>query len=335
MEKLFKKHFWVVKLLGLAGATGLAASAITTQIGSSMLFEAGDEVEEAKDGEEDEDEEDAKKDAPPRSRSGGSKSRQGLAKNIVERNIFCPTCTPATDEPPAQLYDADGRPIGPVIRPGEVKTSLPLKLMATMESSDPKYSFATIYDDDSGGAGLYSIDDVVRPGVLVTGIDRGLVHIRNGAALEYIEISAELEKKKEKSSKGKKGSKKKKPKKSDRAIPGASDAINCPSDALCLVEREFVEKLMANPALLAKQARVVPSVKDGETVGFKFYGIRRDSLPKLLGLKNGDLLTHVNGEELTSMDKAMGLYTKLRRASNLSVTLERKGKTMNKEIQIK
>ena len=35
------------------------------------------------------------------------------------------------------------------------------------------------------------------------------------------------------------------------------------------------------------------------------------------------------------MDKAMGLYTKLRHAANLSVTLERKGQTINKEIQIK
>jgi general secretion pathway protein C len=34
------------------------------------------------------------------------------------------------------------------------------------------------------------------------------------------------------------------------------------------------------------------------------------------------------------MDKAMGLYTKLRRASNLSVSIERKGKIITKEIQI-
>jgi general secretion pathway protein C len=92
--------------------------------------------------------------------------------------------------------------------------------------------------------------------------------------------------------------------------------------------------VLANPASLAKQARVMPSVKDGETRGFKFYGIRPGSLPKLLNIKNGDLVTSVNGTELKSMDGAMSLYTKLRRASNLSITVERKGETINKEITI-
>ena len=89
-----------------------------------------------------------------------------------------------------------------------------------------------------------------------------------------------------------------------------------------------------DPALLAKQARIVPKQKDDEVLGYKLYGIRRGSLPKLLGLKNGDMITAVNGEELKGMDKAMALYTKLRRASNLSVSIERKGQTINKEIQI-
>ena len=105
-------------------------------------------------------------------------------------------------------------------------------------------------------------------------------------------------------------------------------------ESLSVVERAFVEQLLANPALLAKQARIVPKQKDDEVLGYKLYGIRRGSLPKLLGLKNGDMITAVNGEELKGMDKAMALYTKLRRASNLSISIERKGQTVNKEIQI-
>jgi type II secretory pathway component PulC len=79
----------------------------------------------------------------------------------------------------------------------------------------------------------------------------------------------------------------------------------------------------------------VPAVRDGETKGYKFYGIRPGSLPKLLGIKNGDLLTSVNGHQLESLDQAMDLYNKLRRASHLSVTIERKGQLVQKEIDIK
>lgn len=333
MEALLKKYFWAVKLVGFAFAAALAASAITTQIGTKVLLGATDEEEEdaevAEEGEEEDEDGLTFKENPfePKAKTG-TKNRHRLSQTIVENNIFCPLCAPQQLEQGPQYVDEEGRPLGPVILPGEVRSSLPLRLMATMESSDPKYSFATIFDEESGIAGLYGEDDVIRTGVMLTGVDRGLVHIRNNAALEYIELASEMETAKPKAATSTK-------KKSSRAIPGAEDAINCPSENLCVVDRAFVEQLMANPALLAKQARVVPSVKDGETVGFKFYGIRRESLPRLLGLRNGDLLTQVNGEDLTSMDKAMQLYTKLRRASNLSITIQRKGKTMNKEVQIK
>jgi general secretion pathway protein C len=334
MEALLKKYFWAVKLVGFAFAAALAASAITTQVGTKMLLGTSEEEDAIPEEEGEEEEEDdglTFKDNPFQPKgTAGKKNRHRLSQTIVEKNIFCPLCAPQQLEQGPQYVDDEGRPLGPVILPGEVRSSLPLKLMATMESSDPKYSFATIFDEEAGIAGLYGKDDVIRAGVMVTGVDRGLVHIRNNAALEYIELASEIAKPKAQAS-----STSTKKKKSSRAIPGAEEAINCPSESLCVVERSFVEKLMANPALLAKQARVVPSVKDGETVGFKFYGIRRGSLPRLLGLRNGDLLTQVNGEDLTSMDKAMQLYTKLRRASNLSITLQRKGKTINKEVQIK
>jgi general secretion pathway protein C len=121
-----------------------------------------------------------------------------------------------------------------------------------------------------------------------------------------------------------------------REIDGALEAISCDAEfTSCTVDKAFVEALLANPAQLTKQARIVPAVRDGETKGYKFYGIRPGSLPKLLGMKNGDLLTSVNGQQLESLDQAMDLYTKLRRASHLSVTIERKGQAVQKEIDIK
>lgn len=344
MEAIFKKYFWVVKLVGIAAASGLAASAVATQLGTSMaLSVAGssedEEGEEGEEGEEDEEDEDSPNPfATKRSSLGGAgrsvaTAKRKTADEIQARNIFCPTCVPE-DAPVIVPGQADAGTPG--LRPGEVKTTLPLRLMATMEATDPQYSLATVYDGDAGITGLYGVEDEIRPGVLVVGIDSGVLHIRNNAAFEYVQMG-EVEQARPSRSRDKKDDDKdKKPrrKKNSRAIDGAEESINCPNDNLCIVERQFVEKLMGNPALLAKQARIVPSQKNGETQGFKFYGIRRGSLPRLLGLKNGDMLTEVNGESLNSMDQAMGLVMKLRRASNVTVTLVRKGKTINKEIQI-
>ncbi len=349
MENLLNKHFWIVKTLGLAIIAGLAASAVMTMIGTSFAMEvsSADADESDSDGEEDEDEEDeddlktksSLKFPMAKSSSGASlaATKTKVADDIKKRNIFCPACVPETatetGETPPSL-DEIGQPNG--IQPGEVKSSLPLRLVATMEATDPEYSMATIYDGDNAVTGLYVRGDSIRERVVVVGVDASLVHLRNGAQLEYIQLGDEAAATKPKpKAKDKDASKEKKDKPtSPYSIEGADDAINCPTENTCTVERSFVESLMSNPAALAKQARIVPSQKDGETQGFKFYGIRRGSLPKLLGLKNGDMLTEVNGEEVKSVDQAMALAMKLRRAQNLSVTLVRKGKPVTKEITI-
>jgi len=340
MEALFKRYFWIVKTLGVAAAAGLAASAVSTQLGSWYLLESSDgEADEGgadTDG-EDEDDDVLDADNPFKPKTLGSAPRNNsrgkdrAADQLRKYNLFCPTCVPVVAEG-APTVDAEGRPVGSVLSPGEIRSSLPLRLQATMEAEDPEYSLATVYDTENFAVGIYAEGDVIRPGVVVTGIDKGLLHMRNNAQLEYIELGGAVPPPKAPEAKTDEKKSDTPAKPSESAIPGAEDAINCPSENLCVVERAFVEQLMANPAALAKQARIVPA-KDGE-VGFKFYGIRRGSLPKLLGLKNGDKLVAVNGEELSGIDQAMSLYTKLRRASNLSISIERKGKSINKEIQI-
>jgi len=354
MEALLKKYFWIVKVLGLTVVVGLAASALTTKLGASKIFiTADDEPEDGgdTDGESDtdgDDEDDEPKSAgmfdpsktaakrsetDDRRRTASEKTK--MLATLLANNLFCPTCAPEVPEEVesaevgAPILNEDGEQIGG-IQPGEQRTSLPFKLVVTMESSDPKYSQATIFDTEEGSVSPYWPGDQVRSGVYLVAVERGLIHLKNQSTLEYLELGAEIAPPKKK-----KKTEEKKPKKPKKgAIPGADEAIKCDSENSCTIERAFVEQILTNPAALAKQARVVPSVVDGETRGFKFYGIRSGSLPKLLGLKNGDLITSVNGKDLKSMDDAMALYTKLRNAPNLSINVDRKGKQMTKEITI-
>lgn len=57
-------------------------------------------------------------------------------------------------------------------------------------------------------------------------------------------------------------------------------------------------------------------------------------MPKLLGVKNGDVLSAVNGIQLSSLDAAMQLYTKLRSAKHVSLIIDRHGTAVHKEIDI-
>lgn len=351
MEALFKQYFWLVKGVGLAITAALAASVVTTYVGSAYIY--GERVPKAADGEAgdtdgvDDEEDDKPLSSLVSSGSGGASSRGSssgdrnkLIQAVLAHNLFCPGCVkveaPPSAEPGATINPITGEPENiSGVQPGESQSTLPLRLVATMESSDPKFSYATIRDEETGGARPFWPGDNLRPTAVLVSVERRMVHLRNGGNLEYIELGVEPPK----------GVAKPTPapvaKKADEdapkpagAIEGAENAIKCDSENSCTIERNWLEGVLSNPASLAKQARVMPSVKDGETRGFKFYGIRPGSLPKLLNIKNGDLITAVNGTELKSMDGAMSLYAKLRRASNLSVTIERKGETITKEITI-
>lgn len=318
MESLVKNYFWVLKGLGLAIAMWLAASATMTSLGSRAFAVDPGDVTGAALG-------DGKRGrsstlARTQNRSGKSKTFEA----ITARNIFCPTCVPV------ETVAADGTPT-----PSGSRTSLNLKLMATMEAAEAEASFATIRDEDSGAAGLFGIGDAIRQGVTLASVEIGRVYLNNNGRLEYLGLDDETPRPRSRSNDDDDDKRRRRRRRRSRLPEGAEDAINCPNENLCIVEREFVEKMLANPATLARQARVIPSKKNGETQGYKFYGIRRNSLPRMLGLKNGDLLTEINGESLGGdLSKVMTLLTKLRRASNLSVTLERRGKTIQKEVRI-
>jgi general secretion pathway protein C len=108
--------------------------------------------------------------------------------------------------------------------------------------------------------------------------------------------------------------------------------IVCPSDSECILDRAFVDRLVREPAGFARQIRVVPAVRDGETVGFKLYG-PANGLLKQLGLRRGDRVEAINGVSLRSLDAL--LQTMLGEAKpEYMVTLQRRGRTVHKRYRI-
>jgi membrane-associated protease RseP (regulator of RpoE activity) len=121
----------------------------------------------------------------------------------------------------------------------------------------------------------------------------------------------------------------------DPAIAAALASIKKINDTTYEVPKVVVDSVLSNPMAVAKGARVVPAVKDGKPAGFKLYAIRPGSIYALLGLSNGDTLVSVNDLELTSADKALEAYTKLRDAKKLKVVIERKGASVTITYTIK
>ena len=84
-----------------------------------------------------------------------------------------------------------------------------------------------------------------------------------------------------------------------------------------------------------RQARIVPEQENGKMVGIRLFGVRPDTLLGVLGMENGDRLQTINGFDMTSPEKALEAYARLRTADHLTVQVNRKGANMNLDYNIK
>ena len=77
------------------------------------------------------------------------------------------------------------------------------------------------------------------------------------------------------------------------------------------------------------------SAIDGRPSGFKLSQIRPSSIFGRLGLQNGDTVQAVNGMEMNTPDQALGIYTKVRSASHLTITVDRRGEMVTLDYTIR
>jgi hypothetical protein len=102
-----------------------------------------------------------------------------------------------------------------------------------------------------------------------------------------------------------------------------SRAIHCKGHG-CGIDRAALDCWLENTTDMARSARIVPSIHDGRPSGFKLYAERPGSLFAHLQIQNGDELQTINGMDLSSPDKALEVYSRLRSASTFEVGLVRK-----------
>jgi general secretion pathway protein C len=101
------------------------------------------------------------------------------------------------------------------------------------------------------------------------------------------------------------------------------------------IDRSVVDKVLENQADLMRNARIVPEQENGKTVGIRMFGIRPDTLLGVLGFENGDRIQSLNGFDIANPEKALEAYARLRTADHLTVSVNRRGSSMNVDYNIK
>ncbi len=317
LDAQVEKYFWVVRVAVIVACSAFAATAVAHVIAATAFADRSEPIVRP---------------APARP-APSTLSRSGpdpTAAALVARNIFCSTCV--VEEPVA--------PASPTS--GPVATELPLRLVATNVSNVDESSFATIRNTSTGQQGAYRIGELIPGAGPLRSIFGKFVEFDNQAArrLERIALVSSQ------------------PAPTAPALPrpvieppvpkrddprAARDELLAAVDAGVRkldddsyeVDRAVVTQMLANPRAATRGARIVPSVKDGAPNGFKLYAVRPTSVYARIGFKSGDTIHAINGFELNTMDKALEVYTKVREASSLSVTLTRRGKPLTLDYSIK
>lgn len=312
MEVYFRRYFWVVGALTVVLCAIFAAKGVNHFIEAKYLAD--------------------RKDAQPIRRvsatsSARSKTRSKVGRPLVDRNMFCSDCIVQETTATGPVTDSDAPPA----------TGLPLRLVATNLSTVEDSSFATVLDTSSDHQGAFWLGDKVPGGGEIVRIRGKYIDFKNGATRRVERLSLLTESRQthtpHRTPTRRHTSKRQSAR--EELMAAIDEGVKKTGDNTWEIDRSVVDKVLANPTAVGRGARIVPSIKNGKPNGFKLYAIRPSSVYSKIGLMNGDTLHSVNGFDLSTPDKALEVYTKLRESNSLQVSVTRRGKPVTLKYSIK
>ncbi len=333
MELLFKRYFWVLNSLLLVAAGFMSARTLASYVKYEVLkpplVETAGEEELVED-------DDQILRRPVAARSVDLRRRKELAdasKVTVEE-------PPEQPEPIEEPEEPDPDPVQE-----EVSGDIQLTLVATITVSDDAKNMALVTIDGSDNQWV-GIGTELKPGFLVSKISNYYITVTQGVTellwkkQEKPDPSATLASSARSGPPPRKTPEQPRPEAKQPAAAPASkyaEGIKQTGPFDYRIDRGMLNEQLQDLAKLGREARVIPNYdKDSGTYkGFKLIGVRPNSLYRAIGIRSGDVIKQINGEELNSPGKALELFTKLQTSSSIMLDIDRRGKseTMNYTIE--
>lgn len=112
------------------------------------------------------------------------------------------------------------------------------------------------------------------------------------------------------------------------ALPSAGGGVHSMGKNRYLVDRSAVDSSLNNMTQLLTQMRAVPNLQNGKSNGFSLSEIQPGSLFSQMGLRDGDLVQTISGQDLSDPTQAMALLNQLRNEQNIQIGLMRNGRPL-------
>ena len=192
-----------------------------------------------------------------------------------------------------------------------VRTKLQLRLLGTV-AGDAAFARAAIEDLPSRIQDVYKIGDIVQ-GARIEEIKRNRVILIHENRREVLELYLFSEPASEETARAEPAA--------GMVDAGAAVRVISP-DEFEVDKKAFLARVGGIEAIL-KTARLTPYVIDGKTKGLRVTGLENVSMARFVGLKNADVIQTVNGQMLSSQQKAFQVFRKARAQSTLKIQLLR------------
>lgn len=102
------------------------------------------------------------------------------------------------------------------------------------------------------------------------------------------------------------------------------------------ISRDTWAKIVANPTDAALDARIVPEYDDlYRFLGIKISGVRDETVYKAAGFEDGDVVTAIDGTQLSSPEDALAAAAKLEAVREFKVTFKRNGNEVTHTYAVK
>jgi general secretion pathway protein C len=226
---------------------------------------------------------------------------------IVSRDIF----NPPHEAAPAQPVPED----------------LHLKLLGTSIQTKEK-PYAVVEDERNNRQFLYRLgDDIPDAGKLVEVETRRIVIDRQGKHVAIEVVSNDLPLPAPLPAVA--------PVAGSRAEPRNAPGIRRTGAGRYMVDRSTIENNLQNLSQLFTQMRAVPNIEDGKTNGFRLSEIQHGSLFQQIGLRDGDIVTSIGGQELTDPAQAVTLLNTMRQRQSIEVSIVRGGRPTQLQYDVR
>jgi general secretion pathway protein C len=203
-------------------------------------------------------------------------------------------------------------PVAPVTESLEA-TKLPLTLLGTYASSEPRDSWAAVEDKQARQHLVLQIDDAVQDGkALVIRIERRRIVLSENGTLRELALSEDFVPSAPTRPRAKKSSSARRRTAASRRRPAARKP-----------KPQAGTSPVRDPAQLLTGGRPLPKYVDGQMVGFTLSDVQPGSIYEEAGLRDGDVITQVNGVELNDPQQSARLVMEFAESEQVSITVER------------